>query len=182
MNSCFVCKAPVCLSSTSSFAVPLLRCCEQDFGRISLSWSVSCRGGKYNDQACCKTISILSIMASTAAAESSQTNLVQQIQRCWNIPYGETPTKISVRVKLARDGSIQGKPEVLNASPNGPFAAAAVRAILRCAPYAAVQAHPEKYEAMRDITELCRSKEPQKHSIPPPCMGLVAADRSIQLP
>jgi hypothetical protein len=85
----------------------------------------------------------LSIMASTAAAESSLTSLVQQVQRCWKIPYGEPPAKVSMRVKLTRDGSIQGKPEVLSTSPNGRFAAAAVQAILECAPYAAVKEHPE---------------------------------------
>ncbi|MEM8986749.1 MAG: hypothetical protein AAGC95_08505 [Pseudomonadota bacterium] len=77
---------------------------------------------------------------------SEEDALRSAMYRCWTVPAGAPePEKlvVRVRVKLNRDGSLQGQPEVLdrgriNASGD-PYlrlaAESAQRAVLRCAPY-----------------------------------------------
>ena len=58
---------------------------------------------------------------------------------------------VSMIMALERDGSIAGRPRVLNSGSNPYFRAtadAAVRAVLRCAPY---QLPEEKYAAWNEV-------------------------------
>ena len=67
--------------------------------------------------------------------------LSQATSKCWSPPTGVAEAQdlvISVKINFAEDGSVTGTPEVMNNSPNplfGVAAAAAVRAVLICAPY-----------------------------------------------
>ena len=67
--------------------------------------------------------------------------LSQATSKCWSPPTGVAEAQdlvITVKINFAEDGSVTGTPEVMNNSPNplfGVAAAAAVRAVLICAPY-----------------------------------------------
>ena len=61
-----------------------------------------------------------------------------QIQPCWSPPpsAGERPLVVKIELKMNRDGSLNGRPAVLNTSGDPSFrliSDSAVRAILRCA-------------------------------------------------
>lgn len=109
------------------------------------------------------SVLILTALVEMAHAEPS---FIQEVARCWNIPAGAEPVRVSVLVKLARDGSVLGKPQVLNVAPDGLSARAAVRAILRCAPYGTVPAHPERYEDLKEVIVHFDPEDAQRRGIP----------------
>jgi colicin import membrane protein len=60
------------------------------------------------------------------------------VRRCLSMPTGTASRTVRVRVQLHPDGSLVGEPTVVGRSTNAEAAAlahAAVRAIVRCAPY-----------------------------------------------
>jgi outer membrane biosynthesis protein TonB len=82
--------------------------------------------------------------------------LRSRLAECWNIPAGARDAdKLVVRVRfnLNPDGSLNGAPALVEATP-GPYSQvaveAAMRAIRQCQPYAMLPA--EKFETWRDIT------------------------------
>ena len=80
--------------------------------------------------------------------------LSQATSKCWSPPTGVAEAQdlvISVKINFAEDGSVTGTPEVMNNSPNplfGVAAAAAVRAVLICAPYDKLPR--DRYEEWRE--------------------------------
>ena len=82
--------------------------------------------------------------------------LASATSQCWNPPTGVMEAQdlvISIRIDFAQDGSVQGTPEVMNGSANplfGVAAAAAVRAVMRCAPYDKLP--PARYDEWRTTT------------------------------
>jgi hypothetical protein len=105
----------------------------------------------------------ISALASAGLASSSRPTtmtkeeldaLSAQARRCWNVPTGWTdPRKVSViiRFRLNRDGTLNGKPAVVEfpASQIGKASADnAVRAVAQCAPY---HLPPEKYDQWTDV-------------------------------
>ncbi|MEM1287057.1 MAG: cell envelope integrity protein TolA [Pseudomonadota bacterium] len=87
-------------------------------------------------------------------SESEMDALRRQIARCWNPPVGAVgAADLAVRVQmdLAEDGSLRGRAQVINASGNPTFQAAAdsaLRAVRRCAPYSLPF---EKYAAWQNV-------------------------------
>lgn len=79
------------------------------------------------------------------------------IQTCWNIPVtGKEgrPTVVTMRIKLDKDGTVIGKPEIVNPSKNKNFellAKSAIRAVTRCAPYSLVAENPALYDDLKEI-------------------------------
>ncbi|MFJ7352586.1 hypothetical protein ACIQWS_00310 [Phyllobacterium sp. NPDC097923] len=77
------------------------------------------------------------------------------VQRCWNRPeYKGPPLIVTLKVQLAKDGSIVGKPEILRPKKDKTFnsiAESAVRAIMRCAPFNTVPENPNLYEYLNKI-------------------------------
>ena len=80
--------------------------------------------------------------------------LKARLAQCWNPPIGWTdPAEIRVSVKMALnvDGTVNGDPEILE-SPSGQYSQVAVesvlRAIRRCSPFTLP---PEKYDAWQQI-------------------------------
>ena len=82
--------------------------------------------------------------------------LASATSQCWNPPTGVMEAQdlvISIKIDFAQDGSVQGTPEVLNSSASplfGVAAAAAVRAVMRCAPYDKLP--PARYNEWRTTT------------------------------
>jgi hypothetical protein len=74
---------------------------------------------------------------------------------CWNVPEGvrnAADLKVTVQLKLAKDGSLAGPPKVLNANSDPRFAVAAKAAIAgltKCAPFNFLPA--AKYAAWREM-------------------------------
>lgn len=81
--------------------------------------------------------------------------LVQRIQQCWEIPSGarEGKVRVKVRVQLNRDGSIRGKPKILNGSKK-PVAIrtsqSVVDALLQCQNYDFLPT--DKYLSWQELT------------------------------
>ncbi|HHK74441.1 MAG TPA: hypothetical protein ENJ57_04675 [Rhizobiales bacterium] len=77
-----------------------------------------------------------------------------QISQCWSPPIGvEDAQNLQIRLKLRlrRDGSLAGPPELVNSNPDPLFeiaAESAIRAVIRCQNY---QLPPEKYETWQDV-------------------------------
>jgi hypothetical protein len=86
--------------------------------------------------------------------QEEQNALSAQVQRCWNIPKGwKDPRQVSVtiRFRLNRDGTLNGKPDIVEfpASPLGKASADnAVIAVGQCAPY---HLPPDKYAQWNDV-------------------------------
>ncbi|MDP4823248.1 MAG: hypothetical protein NWR47_04795 [Aestuariivirgaceae bacterium] len=80
--------------------------------------------------------------------------LSQATSRCWSPPTGVAEAQdlvISVKIAFGQDGSVTGTPQVMNSSANPLFnvaAAAAVRAVLICAPYEKLPR--DRYEEWRE--------------------------------
>jgi len=74
------------------------------------------------------------------ATAALATTLHRQIARCWSLP-ADTPVDATVRVKvsLTESGELDGSPTIDGPVAGGPatkaFAASAVRAVVRCAPF-----------------------------------------------
>lgn len=82
-------------------------------------------------------------------------SLRSQVSRCWNPPVGAADAEnlvVSIRIRLARSGELEGNPEVVSGGgasmAERAAADAARRAVLRCQPY---NAPAEKYEAWADV-------------------------------
>ncbi len=77
-----------------------------------------------------------------------------RISQCWNPPVGglgADALKVKLRLKLARDGMLASRPEVVNTGGSQFFVAAAdsaVRAVMLCQPY---QLPAAKYALWRDM-------------------------------
>ncbi len=81
--------------------------------------------------------------------------LRQKLASCWSVPPGAREANIIVKVRftLNPDGSVQGLPEVLNASSDmlfGATAQSAVSAVMECQSYDFLPR--EKYDLWKDIT------------------------------
>ena len=82
--------------------------------------------------------------------------LKAKLAQCWNIPAGARDAEslvVRVRFSLSVNGSLNGAPELVDATP-GPYtqvaAEAAMRAVRQCQPYSMLPA--EKFDTWRDIT------------------------------
>lgn len=80
-----------------------------------------------------------------------------QIQRCWNVPAGiedSADLRVSVKFKLKRDGTVDGRPEVVrgggSSGPQRTAAEAAKRAVLRCG-QGGYQLPAGKYDAWQEV-------------------------------
>ncbi|PRD52898.1 TonB C-terminal domain-containing protein [Phyllobacterium myrsinacearum] len=78
------------------------------------------------------------------------------VQACWNKPdmNKDDTSVVTVIIRLAKDGTIIGKPEIQSRSKDKAFgllAESAVRAVTRCAPYSAVVKNPDFYEYLKVI-------------------------------
>jgi tetratricopeptide (TPR) repeat protein len=82
--------------------------------------------------------------------------LIKRISECWQVPKGvrnRPDLRVTVRVKLTKDGSLAEPPKVLNSNPDPQFAVAvksAIAGLTRCAPFSFLPA--AKYAAWQDIT------------------------------
>jgi outer membrane biosynthesis protein TonB len=88
-------------------------------------------------------------LASLAAA------IKAQVTRCWNPPVGQArPSTVTLRLQLARDGSLARPPEIVaqtgetDPALRRPFDESARRAVLQCAP---LRLPAEMYDAWRDV-------------------------------
>lgn len=88
-------------------------------------------------------------LASLAAA------IKAQVTRCWNPPVGQArPSTVTLRLQLARDGSLARPPEIVAQTGESdpalrrPFDESARRAVLQCAP---LRLPAEMYDAWRDV-------------------------------
>jgi type IV secretory pathway VirB10-like protein len=90
----------------------------------------------------------------TTLTEEEREGLIAQVRRCWHVPAGWTdPRQVSatVRFRLNRDGTLDGKPVVVefHASKLGKDAADdAVRALAQCGPY---KMPADKYAEWSDV-------------------------------
>jgi membrane protein involved in colicin uptake len=87
------------------------------------------------------------------AKASEQMNMA--IQACWNRPdfKGKVPV-VTLKVLLAKDGSLIGSPHVLRPKKSKVFKAiadSAIRAVNRCAPFSTVPENPDLYEDLKEI-------------------------------
>jgi membrane protein involved in colicin uptake len=77
--------------------------------------------------------------AADARDRARATSIIREgVQRCYSVPSDAAGRAVKVRMQLNPDGSLAGKPAVLGRlTDNGQrlLAQAAVRAIVRCAPY-----------------------------------------------
>ncbi len=78
--------------------------------------------------------------ADDARQQAQASDIVREsVKRCFSTPPGTGGRAVTVTIQLHPDGSVAGRPEVAK-HPSDPrtkaLAAAAVRAVLRCAPYA----------------------------------------------
>lgn len=80
--------------------------------------------------------------------------LRQQIQACWNPPFGAddaTDLKVQVQIKLTPTGEVDGAPDIKSSGGGGvqrAAAEAARRAVLSCAPY---NLPADKYDTWQDV-------------------------------
>ncbi|MGH6858929.1 MAG: hypothetical protein ACRECY_01655 [Phyllobacterium sp.] len=88
-------------------------------------------------------------------SQSEMDALRGAIQKCWNIPAGAEDAeglKVTVKMRLTREGDVEGSPEVTGSGSSAVQRAAvesARRAVLRCAPYSLPQ---EKYDTWSNVT------------------------------
>lgn len=80
-----------------------------------------------------------------------------QIQKCWNVPAGVIDSedlRVSVKFRLKRDGTIDGRPEVIRgggaSGPKRTAAESAKRAVLRCG-QGGYQLPAGKYDAWQEV-------------------------------
>lgn len=88
-----------------------------------------------------------------AMTQSEIDSLRSQVSECWSPPAGAVDAgdlRIRLQFRMDRSGNVVGQPEIL-AGPAGSFgyaaSRAAVRAVLRCAPY---QLPADKYDLWKD--------------------------------
>ena len=81
--------------------------------------------------------------------------LRQQIQKCWNPPFGvadATGLKVTVKMQLNQNGEIEGRPEVVSGGGDSGVGRAAAesarRAVMICAPY---RLPADKFETWKDV-------------------------------
>lgn len=77
--------------------------------------------------------------------------LMGELQRCWVIPASavDLPPAM-IGFNLLKSGALDGEPQVM--SPRGnELEASAVRAILRCSPFASVTKYPDAFEEWREM-------------------------------
>jgi colicin import membrane protein len=80
--------------------------------------------------------------------------LRQQIQACWNPPFGVDEAmdlKVQVQIKLTLSGEVEGAPQIKSSGGSGvqrAAAEAARRAVLSCAPY---NLPADKYDTWQDV-------------------------------
>ncbi|AAL51519.1 hypothetical protein BMEI0338 [Brucella melitensis bv. 1 str. 16M] len=88
-------------------------------------------------------------------SQSEMDALRGAISKCWNVPAGVADAPglvVTVKMKLAEDGSIQGTPEVTSGGGADGVARAAAesarRAVMRCAPY---NLPVDKYDSWSEV-------------------------------
>lgn len=99
------------------------------------------------------------VHASSAQSQEVEAEIVAVLHRtiaaCWSLPATQVARPVvTYRIHLALDGTLIGEPElVAPAGEDGknPIAASARRAILRCAPFKALQPYAESYDAWKQI-------------------------------
>ncbi|MCU0830536.1 MAG: hypothetical protein MUC58_03290 [Rhizobiaceae bacterium] len=81
--------------------------------------------------------------------------LRQQIQKCWNPPFGVADAqglRVTVKMRLTPTGEIEGRPEVVSGGGNDGVGRAAAdsarRAVIVCSPY---KLPADKYDAWQDV-------------------------------
>ena len=91
----------------------------------------------------------------TKLSASEMDALRQQIQKCWNPPFGVDDAgdlKVTIKMRLTPDGEIDGRPEVVSGGSNSGIGRAAAesarRAVMICAPYALPA---DKYDDWQDV-------------------------------
>ena len=102
---------------------------------------------------------VLLFPLSSAATESNGAAadyVRRQVPRCWNVPAHAAGAgqSVTIRFRLDRHGAVEGAPQVI-AGAKGEhgevLAQSAIRAILRCSPYAELP-NLAPYDAWREIT------------------------------
>lgn len=103
---------------------------------------------------------LLVLLASAPASADNKlpadigSKLRDQISGCWNMPAGGATSKVTVRMTLKRDGSIDEQP-VIQKPSNEPALASyeqsVLRAMQRCAPYKLLAGHPDSYDDWREL-------------------------------
>ncbi|MFZ1813987.1 MAG: cell envelope integrity protein TolA [Rhizobiaceae bacterium] len=88
-------------------------------------------------------------------SQSEMDALRGAIERCWSVPAGISDAedmRVTIRMRLTRDGAIEGDPEVEatggESGARRAFAGSARRAVLKCAPY---QLPADKYDTWADV-------------------------------
>mgnify|MGYP001058139095 CR=1 FL=1 len=97
--------------------------------------------------------------AASASPQEIETEIAAVLHRtittCWSLPAtAAAQPVITYRIHLDRGGALVGEPELL--APAGkdekdPIVASARRAILRCAPFTALQPYAEHYDVWKQI-------------------------------
>jgi hypothetical protein len=101
-----------------------------------------------------KTLGLASSGRPTTLTREELDGLIAQARRCWSIPAAWTdPRQVSVtiRFRLNKDGTLDGKPDVVEfaASQLGKISADnAARAVAQCGPY---HLPPDKYDQWSDV-------------------------------
>lgn len=102
----------------------------------------------------------ITMLAVSASAEDLPAGVLakfrDRIAGCWTVPAVEMKTAPVVRVKirLNRDGSLDGHPETLNPSSDEAmqgFEKSAERAILKCSPFPELAAVADRHDDWREI-------------------------------
>lgn len=111
--------------------------------------------------ACLPVLIVGCLLAVCAAAPAQEAltqldldNLIRQIQICWKLPpdvsKGRTSV-VEVRIKFKSDGTLDGRPKILN-EPTGDdlilIIDSAIRALVRCQPF---KLRVASYESWKEI-------------------------------
>ncbi len=111
------------------------------------------------NQAPSRTASLGTATGNAAKLTASEIDALRaQIQQCWNVPAGAANAQdlvVRVQFSLNQDGTVNGRPEVLNKRGDPAFQAAAnsaVRAIMQCGTNGRrYTLPPAKYETWREV-------------------------------
>lgn len=87
--------------------------------------------------------------------------LMRAIQVCWIMP-ADTRGVARIQISLNKDGSLAGPPRILGPVTPSPdkIAEAAVRAIVRCAPFSRLTSYSTHYDLWRDVVLTFKPETP----------------------
>ncbi|KAB2723387.1 hypothetical protein [Brucella intermedia] len=80
--------------------------------------------------------------------------LIEEVKRCWTVPPFTTGVTVQVAISLDRNGKLIGKPVLIkpkNTAKYREVSQIALKAAADCAPYRTVKAHPDQYDALKEV-------------------------------